>query len=310
MGGYADVLRLTDATLLRALPRVLSGDLSRFQPPAEPDPALVEVVDTPFPSVDEVMDRLSRLERRLRASEDRRAVFLTIYTRMTREVAAGIEAGRFTQPDWMGRYLTAFANYYRRAFLAFERGNLDAVPAPWRIAFGTALAGDGLVMQDAFLGVNAHINYDLALALDDVGIDPQRAERYADHREIDEILAGLVDAQQTALAEVYAAGVEDVDEVLGGADESLTLLSLTEGRAQAWRVARVMTDVDLAPVAAYARWVLRTTATGGALFVRSPALDDSLLGALRAVEAQGLTLDAVLERVDAHLDDASTSLRE
>ena len=307
MTQYAEVARLLDGASLRALGLAVRGELEQFEPPDTPDPTLVDLVDRPFESVSGAHERLSRLERTLRERGDRRAVFLTIYVRMTHEVHEGIVGGRFADPEWMRRYLVAFANYYRRAFLEFERGNVEAVPAPWRVAFGTALRGDALVVQDSFLGVNAHINYDLALAVSDVGMDPDRAGRYADHLAIDDVLAGLVDAQQAALAEVYARGIEDVDAAFGRLDESFTLRSMTEGREQAWRVAVLLTDLDVPPIGAWTRWVLRTTATGGAFFVLGPRLDPAFLRAARTVEAEGVDLDTILERVDARIDEETRS---
>jgi len=297
MPGYATAVRLLDGATIRAAFLALRRDVGPFDSPDDPDPTLVELVETPYETVDDVVDRLSRLEDCLRTRNDRRAVFLTIYTRMTRAVRRGIDRGRFADPDWMRRYVISFADYYRRAFLAFERGHLAAVPEPWRIAFGTALRGDALVVQDSFLGVNAHINYDLALALADVGIDPNRDRKYADHRAIDGILARLVDVQQDVLAEAYAPGVDDLDRAFGRLDERLTLRSMTEGREQAWRIAVVLTDAGWSPVQSYARWVLRATATGGAFVVLSPGFDPDLVQALRRVESEDLDLETVLERV-------------
>jgi hypothetical protein len=302
MAGYTDTVRLLDGTALRAATLALRDDPRRFDPPEEPDPALVAAVERPFESVGGAHDRLSRLETRLRERGDRRAVFLTVYARMTREVAEGIEDGTFADPAWMRRYLVAFANHYRRAFLAFERGRVEDVPDPWRVAFGTAVRGDALVVQDAYLGVNAHINYDLAFAIDDVGVDPNRARKYADHRRIDDVLARLVDVQQEALAELYAAGIDDIDAALGRLDEAFTLFSMTEGRERAWRTAVVLADVGAAPVEAYARWLLRTTATGSAFFVLGPRLGPGLASALRRVERDELDLDAVLERVRERIE--------
>jgi hypothetical protein len=270
----------------------------------DPDPGLVGIVESPFESVEGVLERLEALESALRDRVDRRAVFLTIYSRMTRAIAARIERGRFGDPEWMRRYTVAFADYYRRAFLAFERGRLGGVPAPWRVAFDTAVRGEGLVVQDAFLGINAHINYDLALTLADVGIDPNRPAKRADHRAVNGVLQRLVDAQQEALAALYAAGVEDIDETLGRFDESFALLGMTEGREHAWRVALVTTDVGLPPVRSYARWVLRTTATGGAAFVLSPAVAPGLVRKLRWVEREGFDLDTALDRLARALDGA------
>jgi hypothetical protein len=223
---------------------------------------------------------------------------------MTQEVHNGVENSEFADSEWMEEYLVTFANYYRRAFLAFERGNLEAVPAPWRVAFGTAIRGDALVIQDALLGVNAHINYDLALALADVGTTPERPQKYADHRAINDVLARLVDIQQEMLAEVYAPGIADLDAALGEFDESFMLLSMTEGREQAWRVATIMADVGWPPVASYARWVLRTTATGGAFFILTSTIDPSVFNALRRVEEEKLDLEVVLGRTEARIDEA------
>jgi hypothetical protein len=298
MSGYATAAKLLDGATIRAALLAVRNAVGPFDSPGDPDPTLVELVASPFESVDDVVDRLSHLEDRLRSLNDRRAVFLTIYARMTRAVRRGIDRGRFADPEWMRRYVIAFADYYRRAFLAFERGHVNAVPEPWRIAFGTALRGDALVLQDSYLGVNAHINYDLALALADVGLDPDRDRKYADHRAIDGILARLVDVQQDVLADVYAPGVDDLDAAFGGVDESLTLRSMTAGREQAWRIAVVLTDAGWSPVRSYARWVLRSTATGGAFVVLSPGLDPDLHRTLRRVEADDLDLEAVLRRVE------------
>ena len=302
MGGYATLPRLLDARRLRAAGLAARTDPAAAAPPHDPDPSLLAAVEEPFDTVDGVLDRLRTLERRLRTAGDRRAVFLTIYTRMTAAVRDAIVAGRFSDPGWMRRYTVAFADYYRRAFRDFERGALDAVPDPWIVAFSTAVEGSALVAQDAFLGINAHINFDLALTLGDVGIDPARRRKRADHRTINDVLAALIDAQQVALAELYAPGLDDVDATLGRFDEALSLFSMTEGRAWAWRVATVLTDVRSGLVRRAVRWLLRATATGGALFVRSPPVDPGVLAALREAE-RGVTLDDLGARLDRALDD-------
>lgn len=262
-----------------------------------PVPELVELVEDPFASPGDADERLTRLEDRLRGRDDRRSCFLTIYTRMTAEVRNALHSGRFGDPAWMEQYLVTFANYYRRAFLAFERGKTGAVPDPWKVAFGTAVDGGALVVQDAFLGVNAHINYDLAFALDDVAIDPNREQKRADHREINDILAGLVDAQQRALADIYAEGIENVDHLFGRLDEAFTLFALVKGREYAWWSAVVLADAGWLPVEPYVREVVNATATGEAYFLLSPTADPTLMQALRAVEADRGLAD-VLSRVD------------
>jgi len=284
MAGYATLPRLLDVPRLRAAGLALRADPVATVQSRDPDPSLLAAVESPFETVSGALDRLRSLECRLREVGDRRAVFLTIYTRMTAAVRDAIEGGRFADADWMRRYTVTFAEQYRRAFRDFERGDVDAVPSPWIVAFSTATDGSALVVQDAFLGINAHINYDLALALREVGIDPARRRKRADHREIDAVLAELIDAQQVALADLYAPGLADVDAAFGRFDEALSLFSMTEGREGAWRVAAALTDVGWRPARRYVRWLHRTTAVGGAVFVRSPLVDPAALRALRRAE--------------------------
>ncbi|MEF8783669.1 MAG: DUF5995 family protein [Haloarculaceae archaeon] len=310
MSSYATAARLVNLRRLRAIYAAVRHDAGTVEHSETTDPELVALVAEPYESLDGARDRLGELEELLRRREDRRAVFLTIYTAMTRAVQHSIENGTFADPEWMRTYTVTFANYYREAFSNFEQGRVQAVPEPWRIAFETAVSGDALIVQDAFLGINAHINYDLALAIRDVGVDPNRAVKREDHRAINDILARLVDAQQAALADLYASGIDDVDVTLGRFDEIVSLFTLTEARAQAWRVGTVLADVDFRPVEAYARWVLRTTATGGAVFVLAPSLSPDVMRVLEQVERGdqfdfGETLEAVSREVSKATDGSS-----
>jgi hypothetical protein len=307
MGGYAAAAGLAKWDRVRAVALAVRRDAREVDPDREPAPALVEPVADPFESVDAVHDRLTTLEARLRRRNDRRAVFATVYARMTGAVRDRVDRGRFVDPDWMRAYTVTFANYYRRAFLDFERGHVGTVPEPWRIAFGTAARGRSLVVQDALLGVNAHVNYDLALALDDVGIDPRRERKRRDHRAVNDVLARLVDAQQAALAELYDPGIGTLDASLGRLDETFALFSLTEGREWAWRVAAVLADGGWTAVDRYARWLLRTTATGGALFVLAPTVDTEVVHALARAERDRVDLDATLEHTRRRMDAVETT---
>ena len=302
MSSATAVLRLLNLRRLRAIYIAMREDATSDSVPREADTDLVDLTSDPYESLAGARDRLDRLETLLRQRDDRRAVFLSIYTHMTRAVQRSVEREVFADPDWMRAYTVTFANYYREAFLAFEQGRRQAVPEPWRIAFDTAVAGDALVVQDAFLGINAHINYDLALTLRDVGLDPNRRQKRTDHRAINDILARLVDAQQAALAEIYAPGIDEVDAILGGFDETVSLFSLTESRKQAWRVGVVLHDFDVRPVEAYARWLLRTTATGSALFVLSPTLSPEAMRAFGRVEQGQFELGDALELLHSRFE--------
>jgi len=107
----------------------------------EPDPALLDIVSTSFASVADVDERLARAESHLRERGDRRAVFLTVYSRMTATVQTAIDDGAFVDPEWTASYLVSFADRYRRALVAFERRAFESLPRPWLVAFAAAARG-------------------------------------------------------------------------------------------------------------------------------------------------------------------------
>ena len=249
-----------------------------------PDPAVFDLVADPFSDVDDAHDRLCALEQLFYERGDRRGPFLVVYSRVTAEVARGIEDGEFADPAWVESYLVTFADLYRQALLGFETGDLETLADPWQVAFESAARGDCLVAQDAVLGINAHVNYDLALALSLVGVDPDRETKYADHCAVNDVLGRLVDDVQDRLADRYAPGISHVDESLGRLDEALAYVALAEGRDSAWRVAVALADSRLGVRRTAALWFLRTSATGLAYLLLGPTVSDRLHEALRDVE--------------------------
>jgi hypothetical protein len=241
------------------------------------------LVETPFESVSDAHERLTALERRFREREDYRGAFLVVYARVTEAVGEAIDADAFADPEWVADYLVTFADLYRRALVDYERGDLRSLPDPWQVAFETAERGECLATQAAVLGINAHVNYDLALALCEVGIDPDRERRYADHCAVNDVLRSVVDEVQTLLADGYAPGVADLDERLGRLDEALGFLTLAQGRDSAWRSAVAMNS-RFGVRRRFARWFLRVSSTGAAYAIRSPTAAPGVLEVLRRAE--------------------------
>jgi hypothetical protein len=254
----------------------------------EPDAALLDLVAAPFASVDDVAERLARTESYLRERGDRRAVFLTVYSRMTATVRTAIDDGAFVDPEWTASYLVAFAERYRRALVAFERRAFDSLPRPWLLAFAAAARGETLVAQDALLGINAHITYDLTYTLGDVGIDPDRGAKLEDHDRINAVLARLVQTAQDALVEAYdAVGVAGVDALFDPLDDRLALLGLKATREFAWRNAVLRADLPAWIGEPYVDWRTETVATGAAAVVLAPEFDVEAGERLRDAETEG-----------------------
>lgn len=297
------------ATALAARWRVRSDGLVRRarERASAPDETLLDLVADPFESVDDAATRLRAAERHLRGRSDRRSVFLTVYAEMTAAVAAGLDAGQFEDPDWVRTYTVAFANRYRRALVDFEQG--DDLPGPWAIGFGASTNGATVLLQDALLGINAHINYDLPYTLRDVAIDPDRPAKRRDHRRVNDVLRQLIDVVQRSLAAVYGAeGYRALDRGLGDLDEQLTIVGLREARELAWLNAARLVDARWTWVRRLVRWRIRLVATGAAAFILAPSADPRALRRLQDLEREGPPFETLLERFEADVAAATIDI--
>ena len=113
--------------------------------------------------------------------------FALLYLRTTEGIRAANNRHEFSDPAfWDTRVIPTFANYYLRAYATWKHGNRRDVDPAWRIAF-EAKPRHLTCTQLLYLGINAHVNNDLAFVIDDLG----SRYRYPDHRHVDDVLAAV-----------------------------------------------------------------------------------------------------------------------
>jgi hypothetical protein len=200
---------------------------------------MLTAIGAEYTTVDEVVRALERVESRCLPLRDRRGVFATAYLRITRAIQREIARGGFRDPAWTTSYLVDFGNLYRQAVLDYENGRTTRVPAAWRVAFDAARDGHGFVIQHLVLGINAHINHDLALALSRIGIGEGdvRANRYHDHTRVNEVLEGATAELKGEVSRLYAPLLQRLDWVAGRLDDDATRFSIPRAREHAWAFA-------------------------------------------------------------------------
>lgn len=172
---------------------------------------------------------------------DRRAIFLSCYLRMTRNMLDSLGKSVFNDPAWVNNLLEHFAGYYFNALDAYH-GNPTASPAIWQQTFNAVADPRTRPLQHLMLGVNAHINYDLVLTLIDV-LEPewpaltpsQRLQRYADHCQINQIIAQTIDEVQDEVLERYSPAMDLIDRAFGRMDEFLVARLISGWRDQVWQ---------------------------------------------------------------------------
>lgn len=176
------------------------------------------------------------------AHDDRRAIFLDCYLRMTRQMSVALDAGEFADAAWVACLLDRFADYYFDALTTYEQGG--APPAVWQVAHDAAHQPETLTLQNLLLGVNAHINYDLVLVVAEL-LQPewpqstaaQRLQRHADYTHVNAIIARTIDAVQDEIVVPGAPVLRIVDLLLGRLDEWATVQVITGWREEVWQQA-------------------------------------------------------------------------
>ncbi|UBV44120.1 DUF5995 family protein (plasmid) [Deinococcus taeanensis] len=180
--------------------------------------------------------RLGDLERQYRSQRDPRAVFAGAYVVITSAMHQALGAQLFLDPPWVERYLAAFAGLYLDAAQQYDAGpqaDDDLVPPVWRLTFATCREETVSPLTHLLLGVNAHVNRDLAVALVRAGVRDHTDRRYEDHKRVNDVLRGAVNdlqASVTADAPVLAR----LDTLCGPWDEHVACTVVAWARETAW----------------------------------------------------------------------------
>jgi len=194
---------------------------------------------------------VNRMQAQVQAWEavaDGRALFLSCYQLMTRNMFAALAASEFVDPLWVDRLLHRFADYYFDALELYERDS-GAAPAVWRVAHEVARRREGVALRKVLLGVNAHINYDLVLTVAellqpewlDLGVE-QRVIRQADHEHVNEVIGRTIDSVQDQILDPAMPLLDVFDKMLGPLDELLISRMITRWRHTVWRNAVNLTE--------------------------------------------------------------------
>jgi hypothetical protein len=193
--------------------------------------------------IDALIGRMEGLLAPLEARGDPGRFFLATYLRTTQAVREELDRDGFRDTDWVERWDVAFAGLYLDALEAAEAGRRP--PEPWAVAFGAGERDRFPPLRHVLLGMNAHINYDLAQSLLAVISeaefdDPQLlASRAADHEHIDSVLVARVGAEDSEL-EALSGGRSLVDRLLQPLNRLSTKRFLRESRAKVWANTRLL----------------------------------------------------------------------
>jgi hypothetical protein len=152
-------------------------------------------------TVDEVITHLDNIIDWSKSRESRIGYFAILYRKMTAAVRDGINNNSFADSARMAQLDVIFANRYLQAWDAYV--NKNPCPNAWCAAFDAAEKSSPIVLQHLLLGINTHINLDLAIAAAECCPAHKIFDLKSDFGKINSVIAHLVQSVQDTLAQIW-----------------------------------------------------------------------------------------------------------
>ncbi|MBB4745111.1 hypothetical protein BJY16_008570 [Actinoplanes octamycinicus] len=203
---------------------------------AEPPEDIIGVIER-LKAVQKVLDLLPPSP-----GTNRVASFNTLYLTITEQVADSLRSPDCVDPEWLEVLDVEFARLYFTALAAW--GVPDKNPADaWEVLFRRAYDDKVTVMDAAVLGVNAHINHDLALALlatwDRLGY-PGEGPQHPDYLLVNKIFYQQIPLLRRRFATAWQL---EIDRCVGDLDDWSQRILVRTTRAMAWEQAETLWEL-------------------------------------------------------------------
>lgn len=195
----------------------------------------------PVTNITDVVVRLDEIVRQSQVSKNRMGYFAALYKRMTVAVENGIERGVFEEGERMNRLDVVFAQRYLDAYDAYNGGRHCSTS--WKCAFDCCGDDSLTVIQHLLLGVNTHINLDLAIAAATVSPGNSIDKLQNDFNKINDVIASLIDDVQESLCAVWLP-MRLLEKIANGRQIAVLNFSIDKARSASWASALVLAGMN------------------------------------------------------------------
>ena len=202
--------------------------------PPEDIGGVIERLET----LQEILDRLPPSPR-----NNRVAAFNTLYLTITQRVAAHLRGPEVKDARWLEVLDVEFARLYFNALASWGVPGADT-PDAWQVLFSRAHDDKMSTLEASVLGVNAHINHDLALALINTwrrlgytGDGPQ----HPDYLLVNKIFYHEIPLLRRRFANAWQM---EIDRCVGDLDDWSQRVLVRTTRAWAWEQAERLWDLQ------------------------------------------------------------------
>ncbi len=202
----------------------------------------------PANTIQEVIATLDLIIGQCEAQSSRHAYFALLYKGMTEAVRDAIVAGQFENAARMEQLDVLFANRYLHAWQQYEQQ--QPLTRSWQAAFDACDDDALIVLQHLVLGINTHINLDLAIAAALTAPGDSIFALQRDFDKINDIIAALTDGMQSKLERIWWP-MRLIRRVMRGKDEAVIEFSIGKARQAAWTNGVALAQLPEEAAAAY-----------------------------------------------------------
>lgn len=192
-------------------------------------------------TIADVILALDSIARESARTQSRAGYFAALYKRMTMAVAIGIQKGRFDDGPRMEALDILFAKRYLVAYKAFQKG--EDCSSSWQHAFTGCGNHSLIVLQHLLLGINAHVNLDLAISAAELAPGKKIHSLEKDFHHINVLIADLIDDVQKCLEEVWFP-MRLLRNVINRQGMAVLNFSMTAARRTAWTNAVILSGMN------------------------------------------------------------------
>jgi hypothetical protein len=205
---------------------------------------------TKLATITDVVLSLDAIVQESIGTKSRVGYFAALYKRMTMAVREGIEKGQFEDGPRMEKLDILFAQRFFDAYDAFKNG--QPCSSCWQCAFTGCNDRALIVLQHLLLGINAHVNLDLAIAAATLAPGNSIHALEKDFTYINVLIATLIDDVQRCLEEVWFP-MRFLRNVINHQGVAVLNFSMAAARKAAWNNAVLLAGMNPAEQIAHTK---------------------------------------------------------
>ena len=192
-------------------------------------------------SIADVISKLDDIINWSKLQQHRAGYFAVLYRRMTIAVQQGIINGSFENAERMAQLDVNFANRYFEAWQAYS--DKQPCTSAWTKVFDTCNAKSLIILQHLLLGINTHINLDLAIAAAKTSPGKTIFDLQNDFDKINVVIAAVMQTIQGNLVKIWPP-LKLVLAISNKEQDAVLNFSITNARKISWANATILANLE------------------------------------------------------------------